>query len=101
MKEGLFITLEGVEGAGKTTLVDFIENLLVKTGHDVVKTREPGGTKIGEQIREILLKNENNELTDDTELLLIFAARAQHIKEVIIPSLSSGKIELPIKGHEL
>ena len=60
MKEGLFITLEGVEGAGKTTLVDFIENLLVKSGHDVVKTREPGGTKIGEQIREILLKNENN-----------------------------------------
>ena len=94
MKEGLFITLEGVEGAGKTTLVDFIENLLVKSGHDVVKTREPGGTKIGEQIREILLKNENNELTDDTELLLIFAARAQHIKEVIIPSLSSGKIVL-------
>ena len=94
MKEGLFITLEGVEGAGKTTLVDFIENLLVKTGHDVVKTREPGGTKIGEQIREILLKNENNELSDDTELLLIFAARAQHIKEVIIPSLSSGKTVL-------
>ena len=94
MKEGLFITLEGVEGAGKTTLVDFIENLLVKAGHNVVKTREPGGTKIGEQIREILLKNENNELTDDTELLLIFAARAQHIKEVILPSLSSGKIVL-------
>ena len=94
MKKGLFITLEGIEGAGKSTAVDFIEDFLTKEGHDVIKTREPGGTVIGEQIREILLKNENYTLTYDTELLLIFSARAQHIQEVILPALSSGKIIL-------
>ena len=94
MKEGFFITLEGIEGAGKTTLINFIEDLLINAGHDVVKTREPGGTAIGEQIREILLKNENYTLTYDTELLLVFSARAQHIQEVILPALSSGKIIL-------
>ena len=91
MKKGLFITLEGIEGAGKSTVVDFIEDFLTKEGHDVIKTREPGGTVIGEQIREILLKNENYTLTYDTELLLVFSARAQHIQEVILPALSSGK----------
>ena len=94
MKKGLFITLEGIEGAGKSTAVDFIEDFLTKEGHDVIKTREPGGTVIGEQIREILLKNENYTLTYDTELLLAFSARAQHIQEVILPALSSGKIIL-------
>ena len=91
MKKGLFITLEGIEGAGKSTVVDFIEDFLTKEGHDVIKTREPGGTVIGEQIREILLKNENSTLTYDTELLLVFSARAQHIQEVILPALSSEK----------
>jgi len=94
MKKGLFITLEGIEGAGKSTAVDFIEDFLTKEGHDVIKTREPGGTVIGEQIREILLKNENYTLTYDTELLLVFSARVQHIQEVILPALSSGKIIL-------
>ena len=94
MKKGLFITLEGIEGAGKSTVADFIEDFLTKEGHDVIKTREPGGTVIGEQIREILLKNENYTLTYDTELLLVFSARAQHIQEVILPTLSSGKIIL-------
>ena len=91
MKKGLFITLEGIEGAGKSTVVDFIEDFLTNEEHDVIKTREPGGTVIGEQIREILLKNENYTLTYDTELLLVFSARAQHIQEVILPALSSGK----------
>ena len=91
MKKGFFITLEGIEGAGKSTMVNFIEDFLTKIGHDVIKTREPGGTKIGEQIRAILLKNENNNLTADTELLLMFAARAQHMNEIITPALSSGK----------
>ena len=94
MKQGIFITLEGVEGAGKSTAVNFIEDFLTNEGHDVIKTREPGGTVIGEQIREILLKNENQTLTYDTELLLVFSARAQHIQEVILPALSSGKIIL-------
>ena len=94
MKKGLFITLEGIEGAGKSTAVDFIEDFLTKEGHNVIKTREPGGTVIGEQIREILLKNENYTLTYDTELLLVFSARAQHIQEVILPALSLGKIIL-------
>ena len=94
MKKGLFITLEGIEGAGKSTVVDFIEDFLTNEGHDVIKTREPGGTAIGEQIREILLKNENHTLTYDAELLLVFSARAQHIQEVILPALSSGKIIL-------
>ena len=94
MKKGFFITLEGIEGAGKSTMVNFVENSLIKAGHDVVKTREPGGTAIGEQIREILVKNENYTLTWDTELLLVFSARAQHIQEVILPALSSGKIIL-------
>ena len=94
MKKGLFVTLEGIEGAGKSTVVDFIEDFLTKEGHDVIKTREPGGTVIGEQIRKILLGNENYTLTYDTELLLVFSARAQHIQEVILPALSLGKIIL-------
>ena len=94
MNKGKFITIDGIEGAGKSTAVDFIEDFLTKEGHDVIKTREPGGTVIGEQIREILLKNENYTLTYDTELLLVFSARAQHIQEVILPALSSGKIIL-------
>lgn len=88
---GLFITLEGVEGAGKSTLMDYIADVISKAGHEVVLTREPGGTKTGEQIRDILLDN-SNKLSNDTELLLMFAARAQHIQQIINPALSEGKI---------
>jgi dTMP kinase len=90
--KGLFITLEGVEGAGKSTLMDFVADLFSKAGHEVIQTREPGGTKTGEQIRNILLDSNNIGLTNDTELLLMFAARVQHIQEVIKPALSSGKV---------
>ena len=94
MKKNLFITLEGIEGAGKSTVIDFIENFFTSSGYSVVKTREPGGTAIGEQVREILLNKNNDKLTDDTELLLIFAARAQHLSEIILPNLTSNKIVL-------
>ena len=94
MKKNLFITLEGIEGAGKSTVIDFIENFIASSGYDVVKTREPGGTAIGEQVREILLNKNNDKLTDDAELLLIFAARAQHLSEIILPNLTSNKIVL-------
>ena len=91
--DGFFITFEGIEGAGKSTLIEFIEKFLLEKGYRVIKTREPGGTKIGEQIREILLNNKNY-IEDDAELLLMFAARAQHIKEVIFPALESKHIVL-------
>lgn len=94
MQQGLFITLEGVEGAGKSTLMSYVAEILSDTGKEVIQTREPGGTKTGEQIRNILLDSNNAKLADDTELLLMFAARAQHIYEVINPALASGKIVL-------
>lgn len=90
--KGLFITLEGVEGAGKSTLMDFVAGYFVNAGYEVILTREPGGTKTGEQIRNILLDSNNIGLTNDTELLLMFAARKQHIQEVINPALASGKV---------
>jgi dTMP kinase len=84
-----FITLEGGEGVGKTTNLDFIQDYLTSRGIVVLRTREPGGTSIGERVRDILL---NSYAMDTwTELLLVFAARAQHISEVIRPALVSGK----------
>jgi len=84
-----FITLEGGEGVGKTTNLDFIEEYLRARGIDVLRTREPGGTTIGEGVRDILLKSSTMDRW--TELLLVFAARAQHISEVIRPALVSGQ----------
>ena len=92
MKETLFITLEGVEGAGKSSLMDYISELFTSTGHEVIQTREPGGTRTGEQIREILLDSNNIGLESNTELLLMFAARMQHLEEVIKPALASDQI---------
>ncbi len=89
---GYFLTLEGIEGAGKSTLIDYIANQARLAGKQVVTTREPGGTSIGEQIRSILLNTENASLSDNTELLLMFAARAQHIDEIIQPALNAGKL---------
>ncbi len=88
---GKFITLEGSEGAGKSTNIAFIADYLQNKGIDVIVTREPGGTEIGEQIREILLNKDNTAMHEDTELLLMFAARAQHIREKILPALTAGK----------
>jgi len=87
---GKFITLEGIEGSGKTTQLDFIVDYIKKSSIDVVCTREPGGTLVGEKIREILLDNDLPKMHSDTELMLMFAARVEHIKQVIEPALNNG-----------
>lgn len=92
MSNGVFITLEGIEGVGKSTQALFIKQVLEKNGHHVVLTREPGGTKAGEAVREILLHSSKQHISDLTELLLIFGARAQHLHELIIPAVQKGKI---------
>ncbi|MEY2697196.1 MAG: hypothetical protein RL333_1334 [Pseudomonadota bacterium] len=84
-----FITLEGGEGVGKTTNLAFIEDYIKSKGISLVRTREPGGTELGEKVREILLHSDHVEAK--TELLLVFAARAQHIHEVIRPALARGQ----------
>lgn len=91
----LFITLEGGEGTGKTSLIEQLSHDLTKRGYEVITTREPGGTVLGEQIREWLLhhKPEVN-VCDYAELLLFLASRAQHLYEVILPALKQGKIVL-------
>ena len=88
---GLFITLEGVEGVGKSTNLSFIESILEDRGIPYVATREPGGTDCGERIRELLLDKNQKEMSDMTELLLMFAARAQHIEQIIKPALERGE----------
>lgn len=87
---GLFITLEGVEGVGKTTNLQFIEQWLSSRQIPVLVTREPGGTEIGERVRTLLLDNTLSAMHPVTELMLISAARAQHINEVIRPALEAG-----------
>lgn len=94
MNKGLFITIEGTDGAGKSTQIPFIKGFLEKKGYKVLLTREPGGTKIGEKIRGLLLDKENKEMSDMTEALLYAASRSQHVKEFIIPALKEGKIVL-------
>ena len=89
--KGRFLTLEGSEGAGKSSNLVFIEDFLRSTGIDLITTREPGGTGLGEAIRELLLDHRNTSMLDDTELLLMFAARSQHIHELILPALARGQ----------
>ena len=91
---GLFITLEGPEGAGKSTNRDYLAERLRGQGIDVVLTREPGGTPLAERIRELLLAPSDDAMCADTELLLVFAARAQHLAEVILPALARGAVVL-------
>ncbi len=84
---GKFISIEGVEGAGKSTQLAFIQRYLSEQGKQLVVTREPGGTELGEQIRTLLLTPTTTGMASDTELLLMFAARAEHVEQVIKPAL--------------
>lgn len=90
MSTGRFITVEGIEGVGKTTNLEFIHQQLLSRGLDVVRTREPGGTPLAESIRELLLAPRNEPVAELAELLLMFAARAQHIEQCIRPALQRG-----------
>lgn len=90
MSKGRFITVEGIEGVGKTTNLDFIHQYLQGRGLEVVRTREPGGTPLAESIRELLLAPRDEPVAELTELLLMFAARAQHIEQCIRPALERG-----------
>lgn len=91
---GLFITLEGPEGAGKSTNREYLAECLREHGIDVLLTREPGGTPLAERIRELLLDPSDEPMAADTELLLVFAARAQHLQQVIRPALAKGSVVL-------
>jgi dTMP kinase len=90
-KRGFFLTLEGAEGVGKSTNIEFITQYLEQRGIDYVLTREPGGTQLGERIRELLLAVHEESMSELTELLLVFAARAQHLDKIIEPALAAGK----------
>jgi dTMP kinase len=88
---GKFITLEGIEGVGKTTNRNYIRSLLEQTGKPCVETREPGGTPLGEALREMLLEHKHEGMSSDAELLMMFAARAEHLHKLILPALEAGK----------
>lgn len=92
MSKGILITLEGPEGAGKTTILHQILPILTQMGVDILPTREPGGIRIAESIREIILAPENTAIDGKTELLLFAAARRQHLNEKVRPALAEGKI---------
>ncbi len=89
--KGRFITIEGIEGVGKTTNLEFIRHTLEAAGKPVVVTREPGGTPLGEEIRSLVLGHRDDGMASDTELLLMFAARAEHLARVIRPALEAGQ----------
>ena len=90
--KGIFITDEGTDGAGKSTQIKLLTEYLSQKGYSVVLTREPGGTQIGEKIRDLILDSSNTAMTNETEALLYAAARAQHVAEKIIPALKDGKV---------
>lgn len=90
LKRGCFITVEGTEGVGKSTNIEFLCSLLQERGIEIVLTREPGGTPMAEELRNLLLQPREESVSEDAELLLMFAARAQHIENVIKPALERG-----------
>jgi len=90
VKRGKFITFEGTEGVGKTTNMDFVAQTLAARGIRLIRTREPGGTPMAERVRAILLDPQSEPIDPEAELLLVFAARAQHLARVIKPALESG-----------
>ena len=90
MQRGKFITIEGIEGVGKSTNIDFLAGIIESAGHTVTKTREPGGTPIAEDIRQILKEHGDEPLTDVAELLLLFAARSINVNNTIRPALENG-----------
>ena len=92
MKKGFFVTIEGCEGVGKSTLLRGLKEYLETAGRDAVFTREPGGTEVAERIRAVILDPENAAMTPTAELLLYAAARAQHTEEKIIPAVRDGKL---------
>ncbi|HHT21086.1 MAG TPA: dTMP kinase [Tissierellia bacterium] len=92
--KGYWISFEGGEGSGKTTLIELLREALIKQGQDVVVTREPGGVRIAEQIREIILRLDNTEMDAITEALLFAASRRQHLVEKVLPALDQGKVVL-------
>lgn len=89
-----FITLEGIEGVGKSSNLEYIRSLLEAAGCECVVTREPGGTPLGESLRALLLEHSDDEMSADAELLMMFAARAEHLKKIILPALEAGKYVL-------
>ncbi len=93
-RSGLFISFEGLDGSGKTTQIELLAERLRSAGREVVVAVEPGGTRIGEQIRQVLLDARNREMAPTTEMLLYFASRAQNLAEVIRPALAQGAVVL-------
>ena len=92
LKRGMFISLEGVEGCGKSTQAELLAEYMKELGYSVIRTHEPGGTPIAEQIRKILLEPQNKDMTDNAEFLLYLASRAQHVSQLILPALTEGKV---------
>ena len=90
-KQAVFLTVEGVEGVGKTTNVGFIKSLLERANIDFVSTREPGGTPLAEELRDVLLQNREELVNGHAEMLMVFAARAQHLNQFILPALAKGQ----------
>lgn len=90
MEAGRFITVEGIEGAGKSSNLQYLRERLEEAGHRVVTTREPGGTPLGEEVRGLLLDRREGGMAAETELLLMFAARAEHLERKILPALEQG-----------